>query len=114
MSADNWFKATGTVRVQIGDPMPTTKIFLTPNTEYSVSHEGIRYVALFPCKGGGHEGKVIQYEPNKGLPITVQDNLPDLMKAAVQQTAVQVEIERDSNSGWTLRKITIPAPGKAK
>ena len=52
-------------------------------------------------------------ESGEGVPIKVKGDLPCLVEAATHQTLVGVEV-KEHGSGWTLRTITVPAPGKQK
>ena len=123
----NSFKATGTIRVQIGRsdgaPAQIAKMFLTPNTEYSASHAGKQYAVFFRVNGGGGDAKSTSYESGEGVPICVQDDFEGLIVAATQQTAVEVDVVEKPTTCtnpeckqlvWKLRAITIPAAGKKR
>ena len=110
----NTFKSVGIIRVKC-KPGCQTKLLFTPNSEHSVS-DGTKIYAVFlpTCKCKCRDGVATPICGSlKSLPIAVCDcaKLPELVAAATQQTAVEVEVpEKDGKPVWTLKSITIPAP----
>ena len=122
------FTSTGTIRVRFEqeptasnctngddkDDSPSqwgTTLFFTPNSDSTGGCGGKQYALFFPIKEGkdqlrrsplGDSGEGVQIKTNAGL--------PDLVAAAVKQTAVEVEVLENEGSEWTLHAITIPAP----
>ena len=114
---ENTFKSVGIISVKC-KPGCQTKLLFTPNSEHSVS-DGTKIYAVFlpTCKCKCTQGVATPICGSlKSVPITVCDcaKLPDLVAAATQQTAVEVEVEKvpekEGKPVWTLKSITIPAP----
>ena len=101
------YRSTGTIRVR-SEPKKPTKIFFTPNGDSTVCNRGKQYAIFI----GGNNFRDCLWrgirDSGGGVSITVPSDFPGLVEAAARQTLVEIEV----NCNWTLRAITIPAPGK--
>ena len=130
MADEQCYKSTGTIRIRIqGDSSLSREssqkqdgfplhIFFTPNAEHSVS-DGDKKIAIFFSTNSStdhdmEEVLAFQYDPGKGVSISVQDRFSGLVTAASQQMLVQVEVKRYDKTRLALQAITIPASGKSK
>lgn len=112
----------GTIRVRanisnIADDV-IGNIFFTPTKECSVSHAGKSYAAFLCADTKFSCGILAPYESSDGVSICVGSKFAGLIHAALQQTAVEIEVTEKANQSspkdckkreWCLYAITIPA-----
>lgn len=114
----------GTVRVRSDVASHSIKtVFFTPTKNFAVSHGDKEYAALLPAVGNSGHGMLAPYDSKQGLSICLDRSCPGLVEAAINQCAVEIEVEdkRENCSDWDgkdmewrLRSIAIPAAGQAK
>ena len=108
--SDKFFKSTGNIRVKLSNGSPS-QIFFTPDDDSTVRCGGKRYAVFLQESEDCLVRKL--GDACEGVPINVNAALPGLVEAAVQQTLVEVAVQK-AGSNLVLRAITIPAPGKQK
>lgn len=115
----------GTVRARIGKDGGIRKMFFSPTDDFSVSHVGEKkeYVTLLPAAGNSGCGVLSPYDSKKGLRLNSGGKCAGLVKAAIKQCAVEIEVVAKCKNcpckgckkpQWSLRAITIPAGARTK
>jgi len=135
------YMSIGTIRVRIDIVSGSIKtVFFTPRNDFSVSYNDEKFAALLPkpkkeC-AATEEGtpkktaqrKLAPYKSEQGIPLNLDLKCADLVKSAIEQCAVEIEVEdkcencshedcKDKDCKgmeWSLLAITIPAASQMK
>ena len=105
------FKSVGTIQVKCNQGGKQELLF-TPNAEHSASDGVKKYAVFFPtCKcTDGVATALCKSRQSLEISLCGFDKLSELVAAATQRTAVEVEVpDENGKPVWNLKSITIPA-----